>query len=287
MKHASKALIAATLAIAAGPVFADANSSISIGGVTVTLIDLNRNDGIDASISFLPLDGKYQGSNLSGIAQTGELQGREPGNEYNFYDKYGAWQWSNVSATAINTQASLLASVTGSATGVGFTQASMTGAALSSNAHGAVYSGEIQLPGNLEWQKRFVVSAHTQVVFSFDASMSAFITGRHDEYASAQAMMYVDGHDNTGANLPSDFAEHHVTVNSAGHGAPTSGTDSWAGTLTVSFNNLSDYSSQGAFGADVTVQGVAGITAVPEPATYGMLLSGLALLGAAARRRTA
>ena len=146
MKHARKALIAACLGIAAGPVFADANSSISIGNVTVTLIDLNQNDGIDASISFLPLEQKYQGSKLRGLAQTGVLQGSEPGNEFNFYEKYGAWQSTNVSATVTNSQASLSASVTGSATGVGFTHASMAGASVSSSAHGAVYLGEISYP---------------------------------------------------------------------------------------------------------------------------------------------
>src|SRR5471030_3085759 len=120
MKLALNALASACLAMLAAPVFADAYGSATLSNVTVTLIDLNPNDGIAPSISFLPDPAKFaSGANISGVAQTGQAFGNEPGNIYDSFSKTGASSQANISGTIHNALATSSADVTGSTTGVG------------------------------------------------------------------------------------------------------------------------------------------------------------------------
>ncbi|WP_229257335.1 PEP-CTERM sorting domain-containing protein [Duganella callida] len=291
MKLAARYALVAGLAAAAGPVFADAYSTASFGNVTVTLIDLDPNDGIAASISFLPNTTKFDGgAYIHGEAEDGIIGGYDPGHQLQRFDKSGAWQSTNVSGNAHTGLSSAAASVTGSASGVGFTALSVSGKALSGlDDHGNYYS-YASVPFNNVDNRGFVLSANTKVVFSVDAAMSATMTRGYTagalegESASALMSLYAGGLAADGSMLD-DLQQHGVGVQYFDGGPLGGATDSWAGVMSASYSNLTNHSSQGQFWADAQVGGHSVMAAVPEPETYAMLLGGLGLLGGLARRR--
>jgi hypothetical protein len=291
MKLAARYVLVAGLAAAAGPAFADAYSTASFSNVKVTLIDLDPNDGIAASISFLPNATRFDGgAYIHGEAETGVVGGYDPGHQLNRFDKAGAWQSTNVSGSAHTDLASAAASVTGSATGVGFTALSVSGSALSGTDDHGNYFSYASVPHDSVGNRSFILSANTQVVFSVDASMSATMTRGYTagalegEAAAALMSLYAGGLAADGSTLD-DLQQHSVSVQYA-DGDPLHGaSDSWAGLMSASYSNLSNHSSQGAFWADAQVGGHSVLAAVPEPETYAMLLAGLGLMGSLARRR--
>jgi hypothetical protein len=251
---ALNALAAACLAVAAGPVFANAYSSATIGNVTITLIDLDLNDGVAASISFLPDLVKYSaGANIGGVAQSGQPFGSEPGKVYDNFAQTGAWSSTNVTGLAHNALATSSVSVTGSATGLGFSAASLTGSALSSSTQPAYFYGEAYMPNSSSHGKFFNLSANTQVVFSFDAAMSVNTTIGHNpgasdsEHAMAQMMLYAGGLADDGVTVLEDLQQKELSVFYT-DGDPAGGaSDSWSGTISASFSNLSSHTSMGEF----------------------------------------
>ena len=118
MKLARKALVVACLAVATGPVFADAHSTATFGNLKVTLIDLNPNDGIAASISFLPDPRKfYDGAAIKGEAETWLEQGSFEDLHDEKFNKAAAWGSANISGGANTETASVSTGVTASADG--------------------------------------------------------------------------------------------------------------------------------------------------------------------------
>ena len=294
MKRAAlQVLAAACLAALAGPVLADAYSTATFGNVTVTLVDLNPNDGIAPSISFLSNPTKFAGgSYVYGSTETGLPGGWEPGHELNQFEQTGAWQTTDVSGNAHVTYATASAAVKGAAGGVGFSALSASGHAQSGADNRGLYYAAASAPG-APASKFFVLSANTMVSFSVNAALSASMTlgytpgALEGEGAAARLALYAGGLDATGASLPGDLEEHWASVLYES-GAPMVGaSDSWSGVMTASFSNLSNQSSKGEFYAEGLASGRSVVlAAVPEPATYGMLLGGLGLLGALARRRS-
>jgi hypothetical protein len=289
-RKALSALVVAGIATAAGPAFAAAYSTATFGKVTITLIDLDPNDGISANISFLNDPIKFDGGAfIRGMAETGMNSGNEPGNQLKNFKKTGAWQTTSFSDSAITPLAVASGSVTGSATGAGFSALSLTGSALSTAEQRANYAAYGAVPG-LDY-RGFVLSANTKVVFSVDASVSAQTTightpgGLEGEAASALLSLYAGGYAANGVTVVEDLQEHGASVLHV-DGSPDMGAaDAWSGVMSASFSNLSSHSTEGGFYAHAAISGNSVISAVPEPSTYGMLLGGLAMMGALLRRR--
>lgn len=294
MKHAARtALLTAFLAALAGPVCANAISTATFGNVTIKLVDLNPNDGIAPSISFLPYANRYEGgAYIYGEAETGQTRSWQPGSQLSTYEKNGSRQSTNVSDSVHVDMASSAASVTGSADGLGFTALSISGSAESEVGGYGRYQAFASVPVSPN-SKRFILSANTMVSFSIDASLSASMTlGYTDgalegEAAYALLMMYAGGVGADGSSLGGDLQEHSTNVYYLDNGGPPAGaSESWSGTMTSSFSNLNNFSSLGEFYAAGTVGGHSvALAAVPEPATSLTFLSGLGLMGALARRR--
>jgi hypothetical protein len=285
MNPALKALAAACLAVVAAPVLADAHGSASFGSVTVTLIDLNPNDGIAPSISFLQ-GARYE----AGPYITGEAQSYLPGVEDSRFERVAATQTKSLEDKVKTSLASSSASVTAAANGAGFTAMSVSGAAESAvGGYGHFYS-YASVPAAVAGNG-FVLSPNTMVSFSAFGSASADYTlgytsqSIEGERASAVLTLYVSGAKADGSGDVTDFQQQFASVYSDIYGGlPGSDSASWNGVMSASYSNLSTHSSIGHFYAETEVGGLS-VSAVPEPATYGMLLAGLGTIGIARRRR--
>jgi hypothetical protein len=295
MKRAAfKVLAAASLAALAGPVLADAYSSATFGNVTVTLVDLAPHDGIAPSITFLPIPTKYLGGSfIHGEAATGQGLTAAPGHEMNNYNKIGAWQTTNVADSAQVSLASSSANVQGAAGGVGFSSLSVSGSAQSGVDNRGRYLASASAPYTTD-NKAFTLSANTEVIFSVNAAVSATYTlgytaGALDgEAATGELTLFAGGLNADGTSMINDLQKRTAAVHYfVDDGMPPGGESAaWSGVMAASYSNLSGHSSQGQFYAEGMASGYSVMLApVPEPASYGMLLGGLGLLGVVARRR--
>jgi hypothetical protein len=179
-------------------------------------------------------------------------------------------------------------SITGLA-GVGFSALAAQGQAGS----GPVARGSYDVTVLSAWAG-FTLSANTAVQFSASGwAQGATSTGGDpstgwDEAGGGLVALSVGGPDAGGGFVWHDdqqIATASYTLDGAGnvHGDA----QSWSGLLSVSFSNATGASADGVFNAEARAFGHSAVSAVPEPATGMMLLGGLGLVGAIARRRPA
>lgn len=283
---AMRTLAAACLAVAVAPAFATASSSAVMGNLVITLTDLNLSDGISPWLSFTP-------NSVSGLHN--EATGW--GDVYEAYerDDYATAPSQNGTLTRqIDTAWSTSSgTVNTAANAAGFTAMSAQGAAMSGlDGYGRYFSQAYNGNGVSE----FKLSANTQVTFSVltdlkaSTSMGYNLDADMPEYGYARALLNVGGTVNgmwqNDAQELAVLAEYYVNDDNTVSGV----SDSWSGMMIVSFANT------GSSVADAWLQGVAlsegqsavwdGVAPVPEPETYAMMLAGLALVGAARRRKS-
>lgn len=284
------ALTAVALAAAAS---ANATSfaSASIGPIQVQLIDLNPLDGVTSTITF--------GSGIS---------------TYNYgytYSNNGADVSNSPSLSGSGSVNANTANASISQSFIGGTASSLQGATVSTSGQASgsstgaqsYYYGYITAPN----YSSFTLSANTAVVFSALGTASAQTTVGYDavnyryEYASSNVSLGVNGTGpigNTGNQSSSDSLSSSASHTYQSSYDPVTG--AWTGytyvgqqasnssVLSVSFMNFSSGDKSGTIYAQAYVNGYSNIAAaVPEPETYAMLLAGLGVIGAVARRRRA
>lgn len=278
-------LATACLAAVVGQASATASSSAFMGKLVITLTDLNPTDGITPWLSFKP-------NSVSGLHNVAEGWG-DVYESYTRDDYASAVQQNGTLTRKVDTEwSSASGTVNTAANAAGFTSMSAQGSAQSGlDGYGKYFSQAYNGNGVSE----FKLSANTQVTFSVVADLKANTSMGYNldadmaEYGYARALLNVggtvDGMWQNDASEHAALAEYYVNDDNTVSGV----SDSWSGLMSVSFYNF------GATTSDAWLQGVAlsegqsavwdGVTPVPEPETYAMMLAGLALIGAARRRK--
>ena len=279
------ALAMACMVATSAPALADASSSATFGNLVITLTDLDASDGITPSFTFNVNGPSFIDSRAEGfgdVAESYQFQNYAPLQGALFTgETHSAWSSSAGSIMTANNVA-------------GFSAMSAEGAAHSGLAGYGTYSAASigATPENT-----FTLSANTAITFSVLADMRARTSMGYNleadmaEYATAHALLNVGGM--VDGSFVNDAQERFIT---AGFDVLDDNTtigvsNSWSGLLSASFANTGTTEASGFLQTFVIVDGYSsvwdGVTPVPEPATYAMLLGGLALLGAAGRRRRA
>jgi len=257
------ALTAVALAAAAS---ANATSfaSASIGPIQIQLIDLDPTDSVLPSIVF--------SNAISSFTNAYATDGLGTVN----------YIWSPGSST-VGT-ASITASTSGAtASSLQGAQTSISGQA-SGGAGGvsASYWGYISSP----YYASFTLSANTAVRFSTVATLAvsttvgASPTASGAEFARAEVSFFANGYVGHYSQNSNSAIYDYVGSNA--------GQKSFTETLNASLMNFSSSAMSGTVTAQTYITGNSSIAAaVPEPETYAMLLAGLGVVGAVARRRRA
>ncbi len=275
-------LAGATLASLAPLALASATSAGGFGIVTITLVDLDPADGVAPSIVFAADPGGFSGATVSG-----EVRSRgADGEGYREFKRIGLTRGAVVSASGGADLVSVGGSVAGQA-GVGFSGITTNGTAGNSADTWTSY----YLTATTPWAA-FTLSANTAVQFSVAGWAEATTTtgGNPDtgfDEAAGSVLYLGAAGAGAGGDLVWDEAERAASasymLDDAGNVRGTH--DAWNGSMTVSYSNLTGAAAEGGFGAQVKTFGHSAVSPVPEPATNLMLLAGLAMLGAVARRR--
>lgn len=130
---------------------------------------------------------------------------------------------------------------------------------------------------------RFVVSAKTLVTFQVAASVSIDLPVPLNGQAYAWSRLETDGPGFFGDTENQQRSGTDRLVFAQGQGSLLES----SGILYASFYNGTDADMEGNLRAFTTVNSYGFIPVVPEPETYGMMIAGLGLLAAVARRRRA
>ncbi|WP_295993582.1 PEP-CTERM sorting domain-containing protein [Rugamonas sp.] len=286
MKRIARSTLAAACAAAvvavaaAGPAHAAASSSATFGNLTITLTDLDPNDGIAPSLI-------YQADAQPTIM--GET--RSFGDEFvqHTFNKVLVGQQGGLNGALNDELASSNASLTSAVTLAGFSSASASGKALSTVDGNGRYFAEAT--GQDPYMNSFTLSANTMMTITVNGSARAQTTIGYNldafqaEEANAHLFLDIEAYTDNGTYV-GGYQETTLQAlyEVKDDGSVVGQTQSWDGQMSASFSNKTGQSASGFFVADVDVSGLSSVAAVPEPETYAMLMAGLALVGWGAKR---
>lgn len=274
---------ALVLAQAAAPAFADATASATFGNVRITLTDLDLNDGITPSISINFGSQPYLNGAIGSYGPEFVRDG---------YAHLGKNAGSQVTDSVQAEYASSSAAMSGANNVSGVSWMTVAGTALS----GPAGFGEFGALAANYTSTSFMLTANTALTISVDVTMNVATTlgwnpdpgANQAEHASSHVHMLFDGYDANGASLLDEqYQELYVDGQVDANGHITGAQQSWSGTVSVSFNNLSSQAQLGNFYSEIGVGGASMLAAVPEPESYALLLAGLGVVGGVVRRRRA
>lgn len=289
-------LAAAASAVFASPAFAASFAGMTLGDFTVTLFDLNPDDGIAPGIVWNGDSSGLGRSFLSGQAY--DTAG--PDNQH--YWNSGGRPWSNVSESAATALSRASASVASTAATDPTLDATLTARGSALDAPAGSYS---LFNATADVEAPFTLSAGTLAVFSARAVGDAVTTagrvpGAGTESAHGDARLQVFGTAPGNSNsFGSQSVFDYASVNAEFDSALTYNTSSGqfevaysgesrgaSAVLTVSYLNYEDAAKDGRLYAGVFVSGQTVATPVPEPQTWALMLAGLGIVGLLAGRRS-
>lgn len=290
MNTCRKMAVAAALAAAfASPAFAASSSFAELTNFSYTLVDLDLNDGIAASLTWTypsAADGSYANSYAYDNSTTGTSDSHFATGTFGSVSSAVSQSLSQASSSVTpggGTDPLLGASLQSSGSTDGVTVPGTTSG----------YDTYAESPWSLDAQT-FSLSANTVVIFQADSWVNAATTVGFDpttgatEWASGSTFMRTYG------GYVGDWQDISDTAGVYAAFGYDSNTNTWlgesgsqTGLLQVSFINYGSSALDGKFYAAVTASGASTVAAIPEPETYAMLLAGLGLIGRIARRRQA
>jgi hypothetical protein len=281
-------LIAGCLVAAVGPAAATATSSAITSNLTITLSDLNPTDSTTPWLTYAP--SKPGGVHTDAVAWGDTFQ------NYSKDDYVPKPKQDGVLTSELKSDWSMgSGTLTAAANAAGFTAMSSQGTANSGlDGYGAYRNTVFNGSGGDNF---FMLSPMTTVTFSLTADLKAFTSMGYNldsdmgEFAHARTLLNVGGKvngvDQYIAQEEAVWAYYYVNDDNTVSGV----SESWSGTLSVTFYNYGDTATQVMLQAYAATEGQSavwdGVTPVPEPETYAMLLAGLALVGWTGHRNKA
>lgn len=241
----------------------------AITGLSIRVVDLDLYDGIDATYRFLPSPEGVTGFSSSNMQVThlGQETWLSSGEAAVNFMQFPGFQGQVDGVTGVVAPLSNGVAVAASASGQG---TSFFVAGLSQT----LYYGYL---AHSLW-----IAPHTQIDISINATTFAAATGicsfdDADDCGYVRSTAFLQGSTMTSGDLP--FA---TLVSEANYGGQSTALAN--GLLTISLTNFSDLADRAYLHADAQVHGV---TPVPEPSTYALMLVGMLALGGAYRRKLA
>ena len=269
-------LVGAALGVAFGTVQAKASASAEFGKIGFTLFDLDLSDGIAPSLGF-----KSDGAGASFVA--GSVQDYVD-DAFPESQIHGLTAFDPVATSLATQHGRASATVAGGST-LETSTAGATGWA-ARNAYFAASSSPIQL-------SLFTLTPMTLVRFDTELALTAETTIGTDgvlgvEYANSAASMSIQVFSDDGGE--GHYAFRQLSASFTQVCDPGTGACVYEGeskrsltTFGLSFANQTSFEARGSFDMGLDVSGG---TTVPEPEAVMLMLAGLAVVGASARRRS-
>lgn len=272
---------AAALGLSSAPALASTVASSSLTGLSWALFDLDPLDGTAASITFT-MPAEY----FDNFARA-EVS-----------NSISQWVYDPKSGAANLLASAALPLYGSSATASVNTPQELTPLNLALSSQGSVNNLVPSVTGwfnasssSQHWS--FELSANTLVMFQAQVAVSVTTVGEgyQDAYASATLRVTDQWYGSESASTFTTLSgqssgyqnlERNKTVSIYDYAG---GSNSFNGTVALTFTNETNASMTGFVGGNTYVSGYSGVTPVPEPHTWAMLFAGLGLLGGVAMRR--